>query len=331
MDRWEDKRMNRFLPSARFVPLMATTLVLLALFSFAATRYPGFASMRVVANLFRDNAFLGVTAVGMTFVILSGGIDLSVGGVLAFTTILIATLVGQGWHPLAAITLALTLGVLFGSLMGLLIHRYELPPFLVTLGGMFFARGMAFMINAESVGISHDFYDRVLEFGITVGPKARLTVIALLWLTVVLAAVFLAHWTAFGRNVYALGGNEQSALLMGLPVGWTRVAVYALNGFCSALAGTVATFYMGSGNPAMGVALELDAIAAVVIGGTLLTGGSGFVAGTLVGVLILGTIQTVILFDGRLNSWWMRIAIGVLLLAFILLQRLLSRMTGGRR
>jgi ribose/xylose/arabinose/galactoside ABC-type transport system permease subunit len=322
---------SRLLPSARFVPLLATTFVLVALFTFAAAQYPGFASMRVVANLFRDNAFLGITAVGMTFVILSGGIDLSVGGVLAFTTILIATLVGHGWHPLSAIMLALILGTVFGAAMGTLIHRYELPPFLVTLGGMFFARGMAFVISAESVGISHPFYDSILGFGIKVGPKARLTAIALLWITAVLGAVFTAHWTTFGRNVYALGGNEQSALLMGLPVAATRIGVYAMNGFCSALAGTVATFYMGSGNPAMGVALELDAIASVVIGGTLLTGGSGFVAGTMVGVLILGTIQTVILFDGRLNSWWMRIAIGVLLLTFILLQRFLSRVTVGRR
>lgn len=323
--------MSRFLPSARFVPLIATALVLVGLFSFAASQYPGFASMRVVANLFRDNAFLGITAVGMTFVILSGGIDLSVGGVLAFTTILIATLVERGWHPAPAMALAWSLGTVFGAFMGLLIHRYELPPFLVTLGGMFFARGMAFVVSPESVGISHEFYDRVLEIGVRVGPKARLTAIAMLWIAVALAGVFVAHWTTFGRNVYALGGNEQSALLMGLPVGATRVGVYALNGFCSALAGTVATFYMGSGNPAMGVALELDAIASVVIGGTLLSGGSGFVAGTLIGVLILGTIQTVILFDGRLNSWWMRIAIGVLLLAFILLQRLLSRLTGARR
>jgi len=322
---------NRFLPSARFVPLLATTVVLIALFAFASSQYPGFASMRVVANLFHDNAFLGITAVGMTFVILSGGIDLSVGGVLAFTTILIATLVGQGWHPVPAIGLALLIGTIFGAVMGTLIHRYELPPFLVTLGGMFFARGMAFVINAESVGISHEFYDRVLDFGVKVGPKAWLTALAILWITVVLVAVFVAHWTTFGRNVYAVGGNEQSALLMGLPVGMTRVGVYALNGLCSALAGTVATFYTSSGNSANGAALELDAIASVVIGGTLLAGGRGFVAGTLVGVLIFGTIQTAINFDGRLNSWWMRIAIGVLLLGFILLQRLLSRLTGGRR
>jgi ribose/xylose/arabinose/galactoside ABC-type transport system permease subunit len=324
--------MSRFVPNARLVPLMATTLVLIVLFGFASMQYPGFASARVVANLFRDNAFLGITAIGMTFVILSGGIDLSVGGVLAFSTILIATLVGgHGWHPLAAISVGLLCGTFFGAVMGFLIQRYELPPFLVTLGGMFFARGLAFVISPESVGISHPFYDKVMEIGIPVGPKARLTAIALLWIGVVFVAIFVAHWTAFGRNVYALGGNEQSARLMGLPVGPTRIGVYALNGFCSALAGAVATFYMGSGNPSMGVGLELDAIASVVIGGTLLIGGSGFVAGTLVGVLILGTIQTVILFDGRLNSWWMRIAIGVLLLGFILLQRLLGRLTAARR
>jgi simple sugar transport system permease protein len=279
-----------------------------------------------VGNLFGDNASLGIAAVGMTFVILAGGIDLSVGSVLAFTTILVATLVQQHHvSPLLAIPLALILGAGFGAAMGLLIHRYELPPFLVTLGGMFFARGLAFVVSRESVGITHALYNTVLEFALPMGSNGTLSVTALAFLACVILGFLGAHATRFGRNVYALGGSESSARLMGLPIGPTRIGVYTLSGFCSALAGVVSTFYKSSGNPADGMGFELDVIASVVIGGTLLTGGVGSMVGTLTGVLIFGTIQTALTFDGRLDSSWLRIAMGALLLLFILFQRFLSR------
>ncbi len=317
---------------SQHLPLAATAIVLVALFSVASVRYEGFFSGRVMANLFGDNASLGIAAVGMTFVILAGGIDLSVGSVLAFTTIFVATLVqNQGVSPFIAIPLALLLGTAFGASMGCLIHRYELPPFLVTLGGMFFARGLAFVISTESVGITNAIYGKVLEFGLPLGENTALSATALVFLVFLIVGAVLAHSTRFGRNVFALGGNEASARLMGLPVGSTRIAVYALSGLCSALAGVVSTFYKGSGNPADGVGFELDVIASVVIGGTLLTGGVGTMAGTLTGVLIFGTIQTVLNFDGRLNSSWLRIAMGLLLLLFILFQRFLSRSAPAAR
>ncbi len=305
----------------KFLPLLATAAVLIALFVTASILYPSFGSMRVVANLFSDNAVLGVVAVGMTFVILSGGIDLSVGSVVAFTTVLIGTLAGKGMHPLLGILLALFLGTLFGRIQGALIQRYDLPAFLVTLGGMFFARGMAFVVNMQSIGISHPFYSRLQDLSIPLGGRAQLSAVAMIFLALFAVAFFVAHYTVFGRNVYAIGGSLDSARLMGLPVSRTRPSVYAVSGFCSALAGVVATLYTGSGNPAMSSGLELDAIASVVIGGTLLTGGVGYLAGTFLGVLIFGTIQSALVFDGRLNSWWLRIAVGTLLLAFILLQR----------
>jgi len=315
--------------NARHYPLLVTAGVLIGLFAAASILYRGFFSLRVATNLFSDNAFLGIAAVGMTFVILSGGIDLSVGAVAAFSGILVAVLVAHGQHPVTAMAIALVAGVCFGTAMGALIHFYELPPFLVTLGGMFFARGLAFMVSMESVGIQHAFYLRISETGLRLTDHVLLPVTALAFLLVFGTGLFVAHFTCFGRAVYAIGGNEESALLMGLPVGGTRIGVYALNGACSALAGIVATVYMGSGNPAMGFGLELDAIAAVVIGGTLLTGGVGSVAGTLAGVLIFGTIQSALVFDGRLNSWWLRIVIGALLLLFICVQRLIS--VGAKR
>lgn len=316
----------KFSARSQSLPLIATMLVLVALFSIASLRYEGFFSTRVVANLFADNASLGIAAIGMTFVILAGGIDLSVGSVLAFTTIFTATLAqDHNVSPFVAIPLVLAIGTLFGTGMGFLIQRYELPPFLVTLGGMFFARGMAFVTSQESIGITNATYDKVLEFGVPLGGKASLSATALAFIVFLITGAILAHSTRFGRNVFALGGNENSARLMGLPVAATKISVYALSGFCSALAGVVSTFYKGSGNPADGVGFELDVIASVVIGGTLLTGGVGTMAGTLTGVLIFGTIQTVLNFDGRLNSSWLRIVMGLLLLLFILLQRFLSR------
>lgn len=310
----------------RNLPLVATGVILLALFATAAVAYDGFLSSRVIVNLFADNAFLGIAAVGMTLVIFAGGIDLSVGAVIGFTSIFAATMIaGRGLHPAVVWPLALALGAALGAGMGTLIHVFRLPPFLITLAGMFLARGTGFWLNTESVGITHPWYDALANFDWAIGESVHLPAAALLLLAVVLVGYGLGHHTRFGRTLLAIGGNEQSALLMGLPVGRTKIAVYTLNGACAALAGIVATIYTSSGNASMGIGLELDAIAVVVIGGTLLAGGRGHMAGTLLGVLIFGTIQAAILFDGRLSSWWMRIVVGLLLLAFILLQRMLVR------
>lgn len=302
-------------------PLFVTGLIFVALFATASCLYEGFFSTRLAVNLIADNAFLAITAIGMTLVILAGGIDLSVGSVIGFSSIFTATLIsGHGVAPWLAWTAAVAIGFLFGAGMGLLMQLFKLPAFLVTLAGMFFMRGAAFWLNTESVGIGHAWYDGLSAFELVLGPVGLPSTV-LIAAAVMLAGYALAHHTKFGRALFAIGGNEQSATLMGLPVGRTRVAVYALNGACAALAGVVATLYTGSGNPSMGVGLELDAIAVVVIGGTLLRGGRGHIFGTVLGILIFGTIQAAILFDGRLSSWWMRIVVGALLLAFVLLQR----------
>ena len=316
---WRDSRM---------VSLAVTIALFLGMSIAGGVLYDGFLRPQVFLNLFIDNGFLLIVAVGMTFVILTGGIDLSVGAVIAFSTVLLASLVQQqGWHPLPAIALVLALGSAFGALMGVLIQRYRLQPFVVTLAGMFLARGAATLVSVESIGIDHAFHVVVASLRIPVGGGASLSAGAVIALLVVAVGAVLAGMTRFGRTVYAIGGSEQSARLMGLPVDRTLVQVYALSGFCSALGGVVYTFYMLSGYSLHAMGLELDAIAAVVIGGTLLAGGSGYVMGTVFGVLVLGLIQTLIVFDGTLSSWWTRIAIGALLLLFCLLQRLLA----GRR
>lgn len=293
--------------------------------------YDGLLAPQVFANLLIDNAFLLIVAVGLTFVILAGGIDLSVGAVIALSTVVQAALIQRhGWPPLAAIGLVLLLGTSLGACMGLMIQRFALQPFVVTLAGMFLARGVATLISVDSIGIDHPLMVAVANVRIPLFAGASLSVGALVALAVVAVGVVLGGFTRFGRAVYAIGGNPQSASLMGLPVASTVIRVYALSGFCSALAGVVYALYMLSGYSQHALGLELDAIAAVVIGGTLLTGGRGHVAGTLCGVLILGLIQTMIAFDGRLSSWWTRIAIGLLLLVFCLLQRLLVRRAPGQ-
>jgi simple sugar transport system permease protein len=313
----------------KLVPLAATLSLFVVMAGIGSALYDGFFSPQVFLNLLIDNAFLCIVAVGMTFVILTGGIDLSVGSVIALTTMVSAALVQRaGASPLWVIPLVLAIGAAFGSLQGYLIQRFRLQPFIVTLAGMFLARGLCYLISTESISITHPVYSAIAQARVPIGGDASLSIGAVVAIVVVLAGMWLAHATQFGRTVYAIGGNESSAVLMGLPVGSTLIRVYLLSGFCSALAGVVMTFYMLSGYSLHATGLELDAIAAVVIGGTLLTGGVGYVLGTLFGVLILGIIQTLIVFDGTLSSWWTRIAVGALLFLFCLLQRFFE---AGRR
>lgn len=313
------------------IPILATIGVFLLIYLTGSVMYDNFFSLRVFVNLFIDNAFVGVVAIGMTFVIISGGIDLSVGSVIALVGVLAAQLVhALEFHPVYAFSLCIVLGGLFGMTMGSLIHFFELPPFLVTLVGMFLARGLAFLVSLNAIPIKHPVVDAIVDFGIPMPFRARLPATAIIFLAVTLLGVYLQHYTRFGRNTYAIGSSERSAILMGLPVGRTKILIYTFNGLLCALAGVVYCLYTSSGYPLACVGLELDVIAAVVIGGTLLSGGAGYVEGTLIGVLILGLIQTFIIFQGTLSSWWTKIVIGVLLFVFILLQRYLAVAGAGK-
>jgi simple sugar transport system permease protein len=308
--------------NAIYLPLVATVSLFLAMATFGSVSYNGFFSAQVFLNLLIDNAFLVIVALGMTFVILTGGIDLSVGSVVALSTMVLAALVERRhWSLWLAIPLVLLMGTGLGAFMGWLIQRFRLQPFIVTLAGMFLARGLCYVISIDSISITDETYTALAQVRVPLWPNAALSLSAIMAVAVLLIAIFVAHWTEFGRTVYAIGGSAQSAMLMGLPVARTTVLVYSLSGFCSALGGVVFTFYMLSGYGLHAVGLELDAIAAVVIGGTLLSGGVGYVVGTLFGVLALGLIQTLIMFDGSLSSWWTRIVIGALLLVFCVLQR----------
>lgn len=303
--------------------LLATAGVLLVLYVGASIAYSGFSSWFQFAQLFADNATLGLAAVGMTFVILSGGIDLSVGAVIACASMLLAVFMGpMGWSIWIALPLVLLIGAVFGAAMGGIIQVFRLPPFLVTLAGMFLARGAALLLTeSKRIDMSGSKSIGALS-SILIGD---FSLAAMVFVAAIVVAALIARFTRFGRTVYAIGSDESAARLMGLPVASSRIGIYAISGLCAALGGVVHVIGTQAGDASVAFLLELDAIAAVVIGGTVLAGGRGSILGTLLGVLILGIITTIPNYQGNLNSWWIKIVIGLLLLAFVVMQRMSQR------
>lgn len=317
--------------SRQNLPSWAALLLLVLTMLGGAAAYPGLLSGQVMLNLLIDNAFLLVVAVGMSFVILAGGIDLSVGSVVALTTMLLALGVERAhWSPWLVIPLLLLGGAAFGATMGWVIHVFAVPAFIVTLAGLFLARGLCYLLSVDSIPIADPTLTGWSQARWSLGPLGEITPGAVCALALLALAAWGARSTGFGRAVYALGGQETSARLMGLPVAATRIGVYAISGLCAALGGVLFGIYTLSGYGLHAQGLELDAIAAVVIGGALLSGGAGHMLGALTGVLMLGLIQTLILFDGSLSSWWTRIVIGALLGLFCGLQRALVLLSDRR-
>ncbi len=318
-------RIRTYSPPSRYLPVIVTFALFLGMFGIGGLRYEGFTDPQVFLSVLHDNAFLIVLAVGMTFVILTGGIDLSVGSVVAMSTVIAAKTLEMGWSPYLAMAAVLLAGTALGTLMGLLIHYLDIQPFIATLAGLFLARGITYLISVQSIPITDGTFSEIAFASITLPGGYYTTWIVVIALASVAIAAYVLARTRFGRTVYAIGGSESSAMLMGLRVAAVKVGVYAISGFCAALGGLLFAFYLLSGYSLHALGMELEAIAAVVIGGTLLTGGRGYVMGSLIGVLVYGTIQTFINFDGTLSSWWTRIAIGVLLLVFVVIQRLATR------
>lgn len=311
--------------NTKYLALLITSTLFLILFGAGSLMFDGFFTVQVFMNLFIDNAFLIVIAIGMTLVIITGGIDLSVGAVMALTCMISASMV-QNHHMSAIVVIptVLLVGAAFGFGMGCFIHYLKLQPFIVTLTGMFLARGLTFMISTDTIQITDKFYTKVADLRIPFIGGSEITINVIIALVVLIIYLYIAHFTKLGRNIYAIGGNEQSARLMGLPVARTKILVYTMNGICSAIAGIIFSFSVLSGYGLHGLGIEMDAIASAVIGGTLLTGGVGLVAGSVVGVITQGVIQTLIMFQGTLSSWWTRIVIAGMLCVFIIIQRILT-------
>lgn len=305
------------------ISLFIAVILLVVMFLAGAGMYDRFGSLSTVLNLFNDNAYLIVVAVGMTFVLLTGGIDISVASTLAFTGVFSAFLLEKGWSAAVVIPLVLLLGAFVGCIQGYAIHEFEIAPFLVTLVGQFFMRGMCAVISTVSIPITNEFYKNAalkkISFEIGFG-RQKLYYYVFVALFVVLLAWYVLKYTRFGRAVYAVGSNEQSAQYMGLNVKAVKIGVYAINGFCAALGGVLFSFYTLAGYSLQNMGLELDAISSTVIGGTLLTGGVGTVIGSLVGVLIQGIIQTIVTYQ-NLNTWWTKVTFAGILCFFILIQQ----------
>jgi len=336
--------MNRVM-NPKYIMIYATIGIFLIMYIFGAISYGdvGFTTLRTFTTLFVDNAYYGISAVGMTMVLITGGIDLSVGAVASLTGMFIAYGTSVlGIHPLICILFSLIVGVGLGLLMGWVIHRLNVPPFITTLTGMFLARGVCSLISRESIEIKHKMFDDLagwkvyfvhLQDGewVRIRPSAYINFNVILFIVVLLIGMYILQRTRFGRNVYAIGGNEQSAKLMGLPVGRTKILVYGFNGLCSVLAGVTYALYVKSGWNLSLQGAELDVITCAVIGGTLLTGGVGYMIGTLFGVLLKAMIPSLITFNGNLLSWWGKIATGLLLLLFITIQKIVLGASGRRK
>lgn len=322
--------------NANYIMVYATIGIFLLMYAAGAILYgdKGFTTLRTFLILFVDNAYIGISAVGMTMVLITGGIDLSVGAVASLTGMIIAYGNTElGIDPFLCVGFALVVGVGLGLLMGAMIHYLNVPPFITTLTGMFFARGVCALISRNSIAINNAAFDALASWRIkipNIKPTAYINFNVLLFLFMILLGTYMLQRTRYGRNVYAIGGNEQSAKLMGLPVARTKVLVYGFNGLCSVLAGVAYALYIKSGWNLSLQGAELDVISSAVIGGTLLTGGVGYMFGTLFGVLLKSLIPAIITFNGTLLSWWGRIAIGALLLLFVGLQRIVV-VYGGRR
>jgi Ribose/xylose/arabinose/galactoside ABC-type transport systems, permease components len=303
--------------------ILSTLLLIILLYGAGSFLYTGFFSWQVFFNLFIDNAYLIIVATGLAFVIITGGIDLSVASVVAFISVVSASLLQQGMNAYVVMAICLIIGILFGAAQGYLIQRFDLHPWIVTLAGMFLARGASYFITTQSIVIENSTYLAISKYKIHLVGSNFISVSVIIALAVVILAVYVAKYTEFGRAVFAIGGSEKSSVLMGLPVPRITVLVYTLSGFCSALGGIVFTFYMLSGYNLHLMGMEMDAIAACVIGGILLTGGFGYLVGPLLGVICSGIIQTIVMYQGTLSSWWTKIAVGFLLFLFILLQRVI--------
>jgi len=299
-------------------------LVLLALVCLLATwRYEEFLMPENLLNVLRQNSMLGIIAVGMTFVILTGGIDLSVGSLLALAGVIAAYLADRGLA--VALVAAVAATAFLGFINGVIIAKARIQPFIVTLAMMIAARGLVLAVTDEkNVRVSADAAAGFSWLG--QGELFGFLPVPILILILIYAVFWVVlNYTPFGRHVFALGDNDEAARLMGLNINRVTILVYTISGLLAGLAGVILASRLKTGSPVEGVGRELDAIAAVVVGGTLLTGGKGSLISTLYGVLLLGVIFNIFNLEGQISPWWQLVFRGAILLAVVVLQNRLTR------
>jgi ribose transport system permease protein len=298
----------------KFLPFIGFTV----LFAVIGSLNHDFLAPMNILNLLRQVSINALIAFGMTFVILTGGIDLSVGAILALSSALMAGIMLHGCDPILAIIIASLIGALFGAMNGVLVTKGKIAPFIATLATMTIYRGLTMVYTDGNpiTGLSDSFWFQVFGRGYLFGlPIPAITVI----ITFVIAAIIL-NKTPFGRHIYAIGGNEKASIISGVKVNKIKIMVYAINGLLAALAGSIVVSRLNSAQPTAGTSYELDAIAAVVLGGTSLTGGHGKILGTLIGALIIGTLNNGLNILG-VSSFYQLIVKGVVILIAVFIDR----------
>ncbi len=295
-------------------PLLGLALLII----IVSVLNPSFLEPLNILNLLRQVSINALIAFGMTFVILTGGIDLSVGAVLALSSAFVANMMVAGFDPILAIIIGCLLGAVMGAVNGLLVTQGKMAPFIATLATMTIFRGLTLVytngnpITGLGESMTFQLFGRGYQFGIPVPAITMIITFAILWVVL--------HKTAFGRKTYAIGGNEKAAIVSGVKVSRVKIMIYSLAGLMSALAGAILTSRLNSAQPTAGTSYELDAIAAVVLGGTSLSGGRGRIVGTLIGALIIGTLNNGLNMLG-VSSFYQMVVKGIVILIAVLIDR----------
>lgn len=292
----------------------------------------GFLKAQTFFNILNANAALIILSCGMSLVMITGGIDISVGGVTALVSMCCAVYLDyKGGNVLVSVFIALAIGLAFGLVQGFLVAYLDIQPFIVTLAGMFFARGMTTIVNTNPFNVQNEAFVAVKEtriivpgfgsvnkLGTYVNAYIEIGVVVALLTVIVLFCVL--RWTKLGRSFYAVGGNKQSALMLGINVKRTKFLSHLLCGLLAGIGGFVYFLHVGSGSASHASGMEMNAIASSIIGGTMLTGGVGNIIGTFFGVLSLSTIQNIVSSAGLDQAWWTGITIAAMLCLFLVIQ-----------
>lgn len=294
----------------------------------------GFLKPQTFLNILNENAALIITSCGMSIVMISGGIDISVGGVVALVCMSCAVNLDlKGGNIFTAILISLGIGLAFGVVQGFLVAYLDIQPFIVTLAGMFFARGMTTIVNKDPFNVANEAFVKLKDTRIDIGflgsynkkgvfVPGHMEIGVVVALSVVLIMFILLKWSKLGRNFYAVGGNAQSALMLGINVKRTKFISHVMSGLLAGIGGFVYFLHVGSGAPTHAAGMEMNAIASSIIGGTLLTGGVGNIIGTLFGVLSLSSIKNIVSSLGLDQAWWTGITTAVMLCVFLVVQSL---------
>jgi len=312
--------------------LTITICIFIAMYALAMIFLGGgFLRFQQVFDMLNNNAALIIVACGLTIVMIGGGIDISVGGVTALVVMSCIVHMNNGGSIFTAALLAVGIGLSFGLTQGFLISYLEIQPFIITLAGMFFARGMTTIVSVQPQKVAHEGFKALMKTKIEIPwlgyiakkgnlIPARMEIGVVIALLIVVIVFVMLKKTRLGRNFYAIGGNSQSALMLGVNVKRTRFYSYLISGLLSGIAGFVFMMHTGAGNATNAAGAEMNAIASSIIGGTLLTGGVGNVIGTFFGVLTLTTIKAIVPASGLTKPWWQSITTGGMLCFFIVLQ-----------